>query len=270
MRGFSIFRPFTVLPILASVIALTASLQSCAPPEDDSVTSACTLPTDQRNTLTGRWRSSPIYVSFSTAQFNTYEMGLIMDAADIWNRFYGSAHGFDIIDYGTRTEPRTNSRTKPAGGLCSTTLLNSSGGFAGSVIIYKDTVWPSTYAASAIALTSTCASTGSTATVAPMYTAMMELNFQNFFVTGKQMPDLTSIFVHEFGHLLGLDHSCAQSGTSSPKPPLCSNSNLDISYYEAVMYPTVNFKADGTSYPRRSLNANDQGRANCLYGDNAL
>lgn len=262
MQGFSKIQLFSALAVLVS-------LQACAPAVDeDAFTSSCSLPADQKYTLTGRWKSAPVYISFSTGQFNTYEMGLIMDAADVWNRFYTSAHGFSIIDYGSRQIPRTNTRAKPYGGICQTTLLNSSGGFAASVVIYKNTTW--TYADSAIAVTSTCASTGATSTVAPMYSAMMELNFQNFFVTGKQMPDLTSIFVHEFGHLLGLDHSCAQSGTTAPKPPLCSSSSLDLAYYEAVMYPTVNFKADGSSYARRSLNGNDQGRANCLYGTNAI
>lgn len=246
------------------------ALQSCAPASDEgSYSSTCNLPTDQKYTLTGRWKSSPVMISFSTGQFNSYEMGLMMDAADIWNRFYNSAHGFDIIDYGTRQVPRTNTRAKPYGSICLTTLLNSSGAFSGSVVIYKDTVWPTTFATAAIAITSTCAAT-STATVPPMYSAMMELNFEHFFVAGKQVPDLTSILVHEFGHLLGLDHSCTQSGSTTLKPPLCSGSSLDETYYDAVMYPTVTFKQDGTGQVRRSLNSNDQGRANCLYGENAL
>jgi hypothetical protein len=36
------------------------------------------------------------------------------------------------------------------------------------------------------------------------------------------------------------------------------------------MYPVVNFNADSTGVVRRSLMTNDQNRANCLYGTNAL
>lgn len=264
--GFSLAHHALARLALFGLFALT----SCAPPaEDASYSAACHLPTDQKDTLTGRWKSSPIYVSFSTGQFNAYEMGLMMDAADTWNRFYSSAHGFSILDYGTRSAPRQSTRAKPLGSVCQTTLLNSTGGFSGSVVIYKDSVWPTVFSDAAIAITSTCAN-ASTSGVGAMYSAMMELNYENFFSAGKQVPDLASIFVHEFGHLLGLDHSCATTGTPSPKPPLCEASTLDSSYYEAVMYPVVGFKPDGTGRMRRSLNSNDQGRANCLYGENAL
>ncbi len=272
MRGLTRLKNVTRFQrfALVAVVALGLSgLASCAPPEDqEAYTATCNLPVDQKNTLTGRWKFAPIMISFSLGAFNSYEMGLMMDAADTWNRFYQATHGFDIIDYGSRAVPRQNDRPRPYGNICQTTLLNSSGSFAGSVVIYKDTTWPANFAAAAIAITSTCAST-TTATVAPFYSAMMEINYQNFFVAGKQLPDLTSIVVHELGHLLGLDHSCAQTGAGA-KPPLCSGSSLDASYYDAVMYPTVSFKADGNGTVRRSLNSNDQGRANCLYGENAL
>lgn len=246
-----------------------ASGLACAPPLDDAYITECSLPADQKQTLTGRWSASPIYISFRDGQFNTYEMNLIMDGADAWNQFYGQTSGFQIFDYGSRSFPRTTTRDKPLS-LCSNSLVNASGQFTGSITIYKQTAWPAGYASGAIAITSTCGT--SSTPVDKMYIGIMELNFQNFFASGKPVPDMTTIFTHEFGHLLGLDHSCAQGYDSSSKthPPLCSSSGLSEDYYNAVMYPVVNFNSDGTGVVRRSLATNDQGRANCLYGTNAL
>lgn len=267
MRGFSIH---TGVVLMLAVTCGLSGLSACAPvEEEDSFSGQCALPTDQRSTLTGRWSSNPVYISFREGQFNTYEQGLVMDAADKWNQFYLATNGIRILDYGTRAYPRVTTRDKPTN-LCSNSLVNSAGAFTGSVTLYKQATWPTGYAAGAIAITSNC-STAATP-VDKMYVAIMELNFEHFFIAGKPLPDVTSIFVHEFGHLLGLDHSCAQTydSTAKTRPPLCSSASLDQSYYDAAMYPVVNFKADGTGVVRRSLTSNDQARASCLYGENAL
>lgn len=253
---------------LASLTAIALGMLSCAPPlEEETFTAACTLPSNQANTLTGRWRANPIFLSFREGQFNTYEIGLFIEGAEVWNRFYEAMHGIRIFDYGTRGQPRMANRDIPTS-LCANSIVNASGQFEKSVTIYKQTTW--NYSSGAIAITSNCANDAEP--LDRMYIAIMELNYQHFFISGKPVPDMTSIAVHELGHLLGLDHSCATSTISGAKtqPPLCSSSGLSDDYFSAVMYPVFNFKADSTGIVRRSLNSNDQGRANCLYGTNAI
>ena len=80
--------------------------------------------------------------------------------------------------------------------------------------------------------------------------AVMELNYVNFFRSGMPVPDLQSLVTHELGHLLGLNHSCVGAG--------CNGAPSD--YINAIMFPSYN-----PGSIKRALNSNDQGRANCLY-----
>lgn len=261
-----------LLPVL--LVAVVGGLTGCAVGDDEGGYSGqCSLPADQSKTLTGRWRTAPVYLAFRNGHFNTYEQGLMMNAIDVWNRYTLATQGFEIFDYGSREVPRASNNEKPSGGICSLNIVNASGSFNGAVVIHKRSTWPYTSQSSAIAITTICAPSATPAVpLQPMYNAVLEINFENFFIAGKQVPDLTTLLVHELGHMIGLDHSCATQydSTSATHPPLCSSSSLDPLYYEAAMYPTVNFKSDGTGYVRRALNFNDQGRASCLYGETAL
>lgn len=263
MRGFSGFFSSLSIPFTL-VVGLAA--QSCAPKVSEQVETIrqCDLPADQNKTLLGRWKQVQVPLAFHSGDFTSAEMSAIMDAADVWNKHYGKVQGFPVFDYGNRDSPRLSTTSK-VGSLCSYTLVETTGQFKSSVVIYKQSAWPYTEK-DAIAITSSCYKAAEP--LQSTYMSMIEVNFQYFFAAGLRQPDLKSIFVHELGHLLGLNHSC--SAATKAGFPNCSSSSLSQDYYDAVMFPTVFFDSSGVGQSRTQLQVNDQGRANCLYGSTAI
>jgi hypothetical protein len=108
-----------------------------------------------------------------------------------------------------------------------------------------------------IAVTGLCTSDGTQSINSAFTYAWIEINEVDFFQpTSAQPVDLQSILTHELGHLLGLGHSCTESGDAGF--PSCTSE-----YGSAVMFPSVPYP-DG-SHIRKALTLNDQYRANCLY-----
>jgi hypothetical protein len=249
--------------ILGALSALGAIVWSCAPAvPDKSYVKECILPTDQLGTLSARWGSLPVPVAFHANEFSSDEMSAITHAADTWNEFFQATQGISVIDYGDANNPRQLPTNKPSV-LCGQGIV-SSNGYTGSVTIYKQGRWPYSNK-DAIALTSFCPMAAKP--FPTMYMGIMEVNYEDFFVEGRKQPDLTSIFVHEFGHLIGLDHSCDTKSRSGF--PNCNDSAMPDDYFQAVMFPVVLFDDQGYGEPRRLLQSNDEGRANCLYEDMA-
>jgi hypothetical protein len=90
---------------------------------------------------------------------------------------------------------------------------------------------------------------------------------------------LMSVFIHELGHTIGLDHSC-QLDADAPGFRSCNGLSADHPYREAVMYPALRIaspaqaKYGGYGYSSYSssaielkevLKSNDIERASCLY-----
>jgi hypothetical protein len=223
-----------------------------------SFTKMCNIPSDQTGTLEGRWLTKPIPVAFHNGDFSSNDTTSMTNAMATWNNFFNASKGAPIYSYGSAGSPQMTTASNPASFLCSQSNITTNNQFTNNIGVYKVSNWG--YNRQYIAQTSFCIQTVAGQTYPSMYSAVMEVNYQDFFVNGMQ-PDLQSVILHEMGHLLGLSHSCGPNANM----PNCSSSNLNPDYINAVMYPSFNFSAQGIGQQKRLLQINDQSRANCLY-----
>jgi hypothetical protein len=77
--------------------------------------------------------------------------------------------------------------------------------------------------------------------------------------TAKQQ--FMSVTLHEFGHAIGLNHSCAEEKGKTDYRA-CETLGADHPYRVALMYPKIH-----DSKPVTAPQANDIERASCLYED---
>lgn len=233
-------------------------LWGCAEPEGNNYVKTCVLPNDQAGTISGRWSAIPIPIAAYEGDFNAEEQKVISSAAKTWNSFYQASQKQTLLDVGSAKDAVQSSTAVKPYAICSKGLV-SNGKFTSPVVVYKDGKWP--YDSQAIALTSFCPVKDTP--LNKIYMAVIELNFESFFVEGKRMPDMQSIVAHEFGHIVGLNHSCDTSGAKNM--PNCSAASSD--YVHALMFPNFSFASSGAGEVRRDLQKNDQGRTNCIYTD---
>jgi len=250
--------------------ALVSLGSACAPILDGipkTIVKECIVEADQTKTFSGKWKKQPIPIAFENGAvafgFNEEELQQLVTSADAWNSFYSQSLGITPLDYGSSSGPNVNTSARPSS-ICTQGILVGTQ-YTGAVVIRATETWPASFSTDAMAVTTTC-TLGASSGLPNFFMAVIDVNYRDFFIDGKRVPDLVSIMTHEMGHLLGLDHSCTdRSGVSGN--PQC-NSSLPTSYLDAVMFPTFSFDdRTGTGIPRRDLTENDMGRANCLYED---
>jgi hypothetical protein len=222
---------------------------------------------DQGGTLTGRWPQPAVPIAFHAGDWNSSEMAAIIAAADKWNTFFATSMQYPAIDYGSATSPRTSTSTIPVdfNDFCANqSILDNDDSFSGVVVLYKDGAW--NYDTGIIALTTVCKNGVAGKLLPRFHNGFMEINYVNFFVNSNRVPDLQSIVLHEFGHLMGINHSC-ETSPAGAGIPTCSSAALNSTYRYASMFPTFSFYSNGKGEIRRNLNDNDAGRMNCVYKD---
>lgn len=238
---------------------------ACAPfGAENLLVRECVLPADQVQTLGGRWPEAPVKLaldSYNSGGWTSSERQAIASAADTWNAFHSASKGLPAFSYGGSADTFTYSSQPRPSSECEVSIVDEYGFIpGGAVVIYKRGSWP--HSDNAIAITKSCEPENWTGPgPAPRYMALVDLNYESFFGANAAQPDLETIILHELGHVFGLKHSCEDK----PGFPYCSGLSSSHLYVRASLYPQFSFDRFGQGEQKRSLQYNDQGRANCLY-----
>ena len=171
-----------------SLVALIVLGTHCAPKITD-VAKECVVNADQSALFKGHWAARPVPLAVEAVDFSASELVELEAAIGKWNDFFDASKGFKLYLSGS-----TPLSLVSAGGtrltqsnVCAQTIVTPSG-FSNSIKIYKTrSGW--SYGSQVMALTSLCPVTRASAQYREFVAAVMEINYQNYFISG---PEATS------------------------------------------------------------------------------
>ena len=247
----SVTLPIALLAILGAGCGQTPPDYSA---QYDALIGSCKINDNQRGSFMAPDDSTPIQV-IEDSDFSSDELKSISSAVDEWNRYGNSVSRGNMF---TATVGSVPSDIKTATTLsCDQSDWGDPGSFH-LVRLSDPAQWKALgFSSSVPAATLRCYSDGAL--------TQQVIIFRPDLVDPTQ---ITTVILHELGHSLGLEHSCASGSQTSTSWASCSGLASTDPYFEAVMYPTIQLGDAGSGSPpqtKNQLSQNDEDRANCYY-----